>query len=158
VIEDATLAVVASATLDPGVVVQQVPTRQYPSEELAAHLFGYVGEVTETQLVRPEFGSLQAGAIVGQAGVEQAFNNRLMGTDGNRYVKVNASPQIESARQDAVEGQRLQLTIDYDLQRAPKTGSVGFNGATVFHSLTARCCRRRPTGLGPNVRGSHRAT
>jgi len=140
VIEDATFAQVVAVSARklelPGVVVQQVPTRRYPSDELAAHLFGYVGEVTESQLDRPEFGSLHAGAIVGQAGVEQAFNPRLMGTDGNRYVKVNSlGREIEEVRkQDAVEGQRLQLTIDYDLQRAAEDGfrATGFNGAAVF--------------------------
>jgi penicillin-binding protein 2 len=140
VIEDATFAQVVAVSARklelPGVVVQQVPTRRYPSDELAAHLFGYVGEVTESQLGRPEFGSLQPGAIVGQAGVEQAFNARLMGTDGNRYVKVNSlGREIEEVRkQDALEGQRLQLTIDYDLQRAAEDGfrATGFNGAAVF--------------------------
>ena len=140
VIEDAAFAQVVAVSARklelPGVVVQQVPTRRYPSDELAAHLFGYVGEVTESQLGRPEFGNLQAGAIVGQAGVEQAFNPRLMGTDGNRYVKVNSlGREIEEVRkQDAVEGQRLQLTIDYDLQRAAEDGfrATGFNGAAVF--------------------------
>ena len=35
----------------PGIIYQQVPTRKYPASELAAHVFGYVGEVTEAQLV-----------------------------------------------------------------------------------------------------------
>ena len=56
VIEDATLAQVAAVTarrLDfelPDVVVQEVPTRQYPTEALAAHLFGYVGEASDAQV------------------------------------------------------------------------------------------------------------
>jgi penicillin-binding protein 2 len=140
VVEDATLAQVAAVTARklelPGVVVQQVPTRKYPGDELAAHLFGYVGEVTESQLERAEFTNLQPGAIVGQAGVEQAFNRLLMGTDGNRYVVVNSlGREIEEVRkQDAVEGRRLELTIDADLQRAAEDGfhATGFNGAAVF--------------------------
>ena len=54
VIHDATLpqvAAVAARRLElPDVVVQEVPTRQYPSEALAAHLFGYVGEASEEQV------------------------------------------------------------------------------------------------------------
>src|SRR5881275_1177032 len=48
IVQDATLAQVAAVKarrLDfelPGIVVEQVPTRQYP-ETMAAHLFGYVG-------------------------------------------------------------------------------------------------------------------
>ncbi len=44
----------------PEVVVQQVPTRAYPPGGFAAHLFGYVSEIQEAQLDRPEF----AGAAV----------------------------------------------------------------------------------------------
>src|SRR5436309_2834147 len=56
VIEDASLAQVAAITarrLDfelPDVVVEEVPTRQYPTDALAAHLFGYVGEASDTQV------------------------------------------------------------------------------------------------------------
>ena len=56
VIQDATLAQVAAVTarrLDfelPDVIVQEVPTRQYPTEALAAHLIGYVGEASEDQM------------------------------------------------------------------------------------------------------------
>ena len=55
IIQDATLAQVAAVTarrLDfelPDVVVEQVPTRRYP-DAMAAHLFGYVGEVNDAQV------------------------------------------------------------------------------------------------------------
>lgn len=139
-IEDATLAQVAAAAARklelPGVVVQQVPTRKYPADALAAHLFGYVGEVSEGQLSRPEYGTVQPGAVVGQSGVEEAFNDLLMGHDGNRYVVVNSiGREIEEVRkQEALQGHRLQLTLDYDLQRAAEEAfkASGFWGAAVF--------------------------
>ena len=59
IVQDATLAQVAAVTarrLDtelPDVVVEPVPTRRYP-ETLAAHLFGYVGEVSDSQLAGGE--------------------------------------------------------------------------------------------------------
>ena len=55
IVQDATLAQVAAVTarrLDfelPDVVVEQVPTRRYP-DAMAAHLFGYVGEVNDAQV------------------------------------------------------------------------------------------------------------
>ena len=94
VIEDATLAQVAAITarrLDfelPDVVVQQVPTRQYPTDELAAHVFGYVGEATEAQVAATD--RLKSGDIVGQAGYERSHNPLLMGKDGVRTVIVNS--------------------------------------------------------------------
>lgn len=124
VIEHASFAQVAAVTAHglelPEVVVQQVPTRAYPADALAAHLFGYVSEIQESQLDRPEFNGMLSGAIVGQAGLEKTYNQRLMGTDGDRNVVVNSvGREIEELNEDPpVDGQRLQLTIDYDLQRA----------------------------------------
>jgi penicillin-binding protein 2 len=141
------IEIIADATIDqlarieahklelPGVVRQDVPTRRYP-DGLGAHLFGYVGEITDAQLDRPEFAGLQSGAVVGQAGVEQAYNRELMGQDGNRYVVVNSvGREIRNAGDEQpTEGRRLQLTIDGDIQRAVEQGfrESGFNGAAVI--------------------------
>jgi penicillin-binding protein 2 len=120
------------------VIVEQVPTRLYPPNRFAAHLFGYVGEVTEQQLARARDGGLQAlqtGAIVGQAGVEQTYNEALMGRDGARRVVVNSlGREVETIGEiAATEGKRLQLTIDADLQRATEDAfaSLGYRGAAV---------------------------
>src|SRR3954466_9083714 len=65
IVQDATLAQVAAVTarrLDfelPDVVIEQVPTRQYPA--MAAHLFGYVGEVSDAQIAGAD--SLKSGDI-----------------------------------------------------------------------------------------------
>src|SRR5687767_14989166 len=83
IVEDATLAQVAAVTarrLDtelPDVVVEEVPARRYPAQSMAAHLFGYVSQASEPQV---EAGATQ-GAIVGQQGIEKAYNDLLMGTD-----------------------------------------------------------------------------
>jgi penicillin-binding protein 2 len=124
VIEHATLeqvaAVMARKLELPEVFVQQVPTRTYPEAGLGAHLFGYVSEVREAQLDEPDFAGLQSGAIVGQAGVEKIYNARLMGEDGSRFVMVNSVGREiqELQKDDPVDGERLQLTVDVDFQRA----------------------------------------
>ena len=122
----------------PEVVVQEVPSRKYPDDRMAAHLFGYVGEIQEPQLGRPEFTGLESGAIVGQSGVERIYNARLQGVDGHRTVVVNSVGreigdrpiQLEHPR----EGVRMQLSIDADVQRALEDSfkASGFNGAGVF--------------------------
>ncbi len=140
VIEHASFAQVAAVTARklelPEVVVQQVPTRSYPVDALAAHLFGYVSEIQESQLDRQEYAGMPSGAIVGQAGLEKSYNQRLMGTDGDRNVVVNSvGREIEELNEDPpVDGQRLQLTIDYDLQRALEEAfhAEGAAGAAVF--------------------------
>src|SRR5436190_5254623 len=75
VVDDASLAQVAAITarrLDfelPDVVVEEVPTRQYPTQGIPAHLFGYVGEVSDAMVASD--GTLKSGDLVGQAGIEK---------------------------------------------------------------------------------------
>jgi len=139
IVQDATLAQVAAVTARrlatelPDVLVQEVPTRQYP-ETMAAHLFGYVGEVSDTQVAAA--GELKSGDIVGQSGVEKVYNALLMGGDGAKRVVVNSTGREVRTLEEipATEGKRLQLTIDYDVQRAIEDGfdAIGpFNGAAV---------------------------
>ncbi len=136
VIENATEAQVAAVLVRaielPGVSVEQVPIRRYPADGLAAHLFGYVGEVQPAQLTE----QLSPGDIVGQAGVELTYNDVLMGENGNRLVAVNSrGREIEELEyQEPVDGNRLQLTVDADMQRALEEAFKvnGYNGAGVF--------------------------
>ena len=130
-IENASFAQVAAMearSLElPGIEKHEVPARQY-SGNTAAHLFGYVGEVSDSQLTRAEYKDLGAGAIIGQAGVEQAYNRLLMGTEGYKAVIVNSRGREirEVDNQSAREGNRLQLTIDADLQKAAEDGFAHF--------------------------------
>ena len=138
VVEDASLAQVAAITarrLDfelPDVVVEEVPTRKYPANALAAHLFGYVGEASDTQVGD----GVMQGDIIGQQGIERAYNKLLMGEDGARRVVVNSTGR-EMRMIDEIpptEGRRVQLTVDYDLQKAAEDGfrNAGFNGAALI--------------------------
>jgi penicillin-binding protein 2 len=138
IVQDATLAQVSAVTarrLDfelPDVRVEPVPTRRYP-ETLAAHLFGYVGEVNDAQVAGQDV--LKSGDIVGQSGIEKVYNAQLMGEDGARRVVVNSvGREIRTLEEDEpTEGKRLQLTLDYDVQKAIEDGfdQLGFNGAAV---------------------------
>ena len=123
VVQDATLSQVAAVTarrLDfelPGVVVQEVPTRAYPDQAMAAHLIGYVGEASEDQMSAD---SLSTGSIVWQSGVERVYNKLLMGEDGARRVVVNSmGREIRTLDETPpVEGRRVQLSINYAMQHA----------------------------------------
>jgi penicillin-binding protein 2 len=137
IVQHASLAHVAAVTARrlelPDVVVEQVPTRWYP-ETMAAHLFGYVGEISDSQLSENE--GLKSGDIVGQSGVEKVYNAMLMGQDGAKHVVVNSVGREISTldEEPPTEGKRLQLTIDYDLQKALEDGfkTSGYNGASVI--------------------------
>ena len=138
IVEDASLAQVAAITarrLDfelPDIVVEEVPTRQYPP--LAAHLFGYVGQVNDEMVASDD--ALKSGDLVGQAGIEKIYNALLMGEDGAKRVVVNSlGREIRTLDEEApTEGKRLQLTIDYDVQKAVEDG---FRASTDAHLTNA---------------------
>ncbi len=136
IVEDATLAQVAAVAARrfelPEVLVERVPARRYPADAMAAHLFGYVSEATETQLAKE---GLRAGDVVGQAGFEKVYNPLLMGVDGARRVVVNSvGREIRTLEEVApAGGRRVQLTIDADLQRATEAAfkAMSYAGAAV---------------------------
>ncbi|MEO7156818.1 MAG: penicillin-binding protein 2 [Vicinamibacterales bacterium] len=138
VVQDATLAQVAAVTarrLDfelPDVIVQEVPTRQYPDQDMAAHLIGYVGEASEDQM---QAEGVTTGSIVGQFGVERVYNKLLMGEDGAKRVVVNSvGREIRTLEEiQPVQGRRVQLAVNYTMQKAAEDSfrAHGYNGSAV---------------------------
>ena len=168
VIEDATLdqvAAVVARRLEselPDVIVERMPTRAYPPQALAAHVFGYVGEATDSQVGD----GLKPGDIVGQSGLERSYNSNLMGTDGARRVIVNSVGREIRALEEvpALGGRRVRLTLDYDMQKATEEAFrlTGYVGAAValdprtgevltFVSLPAYDPNDFATGVSPTV-------
>ena len=105
----------------PGLVIQTEPKRLYPDSTAVAHLSGYVGEVTEQELLTPEYAARRQGAIVGRVGLEREYEDSLQGSDGVRFVEVDAMGRVireEGAPSlPTVAGRELRTTIDLDLQR-----------------------------------------
>ncbi|HEY2168120.1 MAG TPA: penicillin-binding protein 2, partial [Candidatus Angelobacter sp.] len=93
------------------------------------------GEVSEDMLNSPKFELYERGDIVGQSGVELQYNDLLMGKDGSRRVLVNSKGKEvgrpPNANIPAVNGQKLKLTIDLDIQKAAEQAMEGKNGAIV---------------------------
>ncbi len=127
-------ALVESHRLDlPGVMIQAQSKRNYPAGSVAAHLIGYVGEVSAEQLEQDETGELHQGSIVGQYGVEKTFDRVLRGHPGQKTIEVNAlghekrTVSVERPR----AGDDLYLTIDIRLQRLAESLLGGEAGAIV---------------------------
>jgi penicillin-binding protein 2 len=122
---------------DPGTFPElelvQEPRRLYPQDGLAAHVIGYVGEVSEQELNTSDFASYSQGDLVGKSGLERQYNEILKGVDGQRRVVVDVAGRehevLESA--EATPGQNLQLTIDLDLQAVAELALEGKKGAVV---------------------------
>jgi penicillin-binding protein 2 len=117
----------------PGVDIIRQPRRFYREGQLAAHLLGYVGEISERELASKEFHYCKPGDLVGKGGVERIYNQILIGVDGQKKVVVDSRGR-EVAVLDTVEpvpGNDLKLTIDLDIQRAAEDGFRDKAGASV---------------------------
>jgi penicillin-binding protein 2 len=110
-----------------------VERRLYPRDGFAAHLIGYVGEVSEEMLNDTRYAAYSPGDIVGKAGVEQTYDELLRGEDGSRDVIVDShGREVGYLRtQHAKPGQDLKLTIDIDIQRAAEIALGDRGGAVV---------------------------
>ncbi len=114
------LAVVETNSLDlPGVVVDVVPVREYVYGKMTAHILGYVGEISVSELERDAAASYRADDIVGKYGVEKYLNGSLKGKSGGEQVEVDAAGRRLNVlgRIDPVSGYNLVLNIDSDLQK-----------------------------------------
>lgn len=111
----------------------QEQRRLYPRDGFAAHLIGYVGEVSEEMLDNPKYAIYEPGDVVGQSGVEATYDGILRGEDGSQDIAVDSHGR-EVARlgtEPAKPGQSLRLTIDLDIQRAAENALGDRNGAVI---------------------------
>ncbi len=107
--------------------------RLYPRDGFAAHLIGYVGEVSEDMLNNPQYAYYEPGDVVGKSGVEQSYDALLRGQDGSRDVIVDSHGREvgKLGTEHAIPGKSLKLTIDIDIQRAAENALGDRNGAII---------------------------
>jgi penicillin-binding protein 2 len=117
----------------PGVLTEIRPLRSYPFGEEAAHLLGYLGEITENELDSNDFRNYRAGDFVGKSGLEKALERHLAGTMGERRVEVDVQGKKLRILKtlEPLPGRRLFLTIRHDLQQAAEQAFGDQAGAAV---------------------------
>ncbi len=107
--------------------------RQYPQDGFAAHVMGYVGEISEAELDSPQFIDYHQGDVIGKDGLERQYDQTLRGVDGQQRVLVDNmghERQMENT-QEAVPGKDLKTTIDLDVQAVAELAMDGKRGAVV---------------------------
>ena len=106
----------------PDLIIQSAPKRVYPDGEAVSAFVGYVGEITELELAKPEFEGYKAGQQVGKGGLEYQYEAVLRGQEGKRFVEVDARGRVvrEAGARDELRPRQpppLYTNIDLDLQR-----------------------------------------
>jgi penicillin-binding protein 2 len=117
----------------PGVRVEAEAVRNYPNGDLAAHVLGYTGELTDQQLEERRDQGYRLGDVVGQMGAEAAFETTLHGAWGGQQVEVDSAGRIISilGEKPAIAGEDIQITLDLELQRAAEAALGTREGAIV---------------------------
>ena len=137
------LAIVETHSLDlPGVVVDVVPVREYIYGETMAHILGYVGNISSSELGRDVYSGYRSDDIVGKYGIEKYLDGYLKGESGGEQVEVDVAGRRLNVLGGIkpVSGYDVVLNIDADLQKIcwdafqekagtaivmdPRTGSV----------------------------------
>jgi len=103
----------------PGILLELQSIRKYVNNELAVHVLGYVGEVSEYEISKGQNTDLKAGSIVGKFGLERFYDNYLRGTDGSYREEVDVAGRVVQTLDELPPkpGQGLVLTVDAKLQR-----------------------------------------
>lgn len=103
----------------PGVMITDVSERVYPLGEAAAHLVGYVQNITAEELEEHEGEGYTADSVLGKSGVESLYEEELRGTSGCQIMIVDEDGADKELvlRKEAVDGTDITLTVDADLQR-----------------------------------------
>jgi penicillin-binding protein 2 len=107
--------------------------RQYPQDGFAAHVTGYVGEISESELDAPQFMDYHQGDIIGKDGLERQYDSTLRGVDGQQRVLVDNTGREREMQgaQEAVPGKDLHTTLDLDLQAVAELSMQDKRGAVV---------------------------
>lgn len=121
-----------------GVSIQTKLTRVYPHDELFAHVIGYVGRINDKESKKinadPAKKELYAGTdLIGKLGIEQQYEEVLLGKPGYQSVEANAHGDIlrRLDTKPPTAGNDLYLSLDYGLQKVAQDQLAGRRGAIV---------------------------
>jgi penicillin-binding protein 2 len=117
-----------------GFFVQKRTVRKYP-KPIAAHLMGYVGEVSKEKAAKDPY--YREGDYIGISGIERSYEEALRGKKGTQIAITDVHNKIVGRYMDgkydtlAIPGKPLYCSIDMDLQEYGERLMRGKKGAVV---------------------------
>jgi penicillin-binding protein 2 len=117
----------------PDVEINTEAVRYYPYGKELAHILGYTREITAEQLEKKKAQGYRLGDVMGQMGIEKAYEKLLRGEWGGQQIEVDGSgrPLRVLGTKQAKSGNDLHLTIDLETQIAAEKALGNRNGAIV---------------------------
>ena len=112
--------------------------RTYPNGTLAAHVLGYVGQISAEQLTKLEARGYREGDIIGQSGLEWWGEQYLAGTRGGRLDVLAPSGNVIAtlANIPAVQSQSIHTTLDIDVQQIVEKALGERKGAAIVMDIS----------------------
>jgi penicillin-binding protein 2 len=125
----------------PGFKVGVEDVRSYPQGAFGSEFLGLLGQVSQQQLKSHAYGNAQPGEVVGQSGVEAAYDSLLNKGFVQAKVPVDSLGRIAGALRVPRQKQppTLQLSIDMRLQKAAQN-------ALLYGMAQSRLYGYSPTG------------
>ena len=121
----------------PGVEIKARLFRQYPFGEVASHVVGYIGRISQSEKERIEqqglTGSYKGSDYIGKRGIELSYEKDLHGSAGSTEVEVDANRRVVRvlSRKPSVIGNNLQLSLDIRLQKIAEDAFGSKRGALI---------------------------
>lgn len=116
--------------------VESSTKRNYPYQEVASHIIGYVGKASRMDVIKNELSS--HNGIIGKNGLEKFYNDKLQGEMGYKDVKVNAlNEEIEilEEKEPSIDNS-IKITLDIKLQKFIQENFHHKSGAVVVMDAT----------------------
>lgn len=121
----------------PGVDIQARLFRQYPLGDVASHVIGYIGRISQNDaelIDEMEDGSNYNGTnYIGKEGLEKSYEKILHGNTGFEEVEVSAGGRAVRtlSRNAPTSGKNLILSVDIELQKVIEEAFGDRRGALV---------------------------
>jgi len=121
----------------PGVSIDVSPRRFYPLLRSGSHIYGYMNEITKSQLKKMPLNRIQSAKVIGQGGIEAYYNKELIGTDGGKQVEVdNQGREIKTFPNsvDPSPGNDIILSVNSELQQEVERIMKPYKGAAIVQA------------------------
>lgn len=118
----------------PELIVEAEPKRSYPRGSFAAHVLGYLQEVSPREIQSGDYPNRRIGDLIGKTGIEQIYQSRLVGEEGQLLEVVDSTgrKKDELARRTPIKGKDVRIAIDARLQEKAEEQLAEREGAAVI--------------------------
>lgn len=102
----------------PGVSIEIQPIRTYPNKNLASHILGYIGKISQEKYAELKDNGYSMNDNIGKDGIENVMERYLKGKNASQKLEIDELGRyvVTGSNSDIIAGAQVYLTIDSKLQ------------------------------------------